>query len=155
MSIHRADIKDIEKILFVINRSNSEAYKKIIPPEYFREPALTLDKLLEDFEDMAFYTYKVEKKTIGVAALKVANDEVGQIRWVYVLPEHQRKGVGTSLMNHIENEGKKMRLKKLVIPYVHEKAYWARNFYEKLRYKMVGRRPRPWGDDVIYEKTLT
>lgn len=155
MSVHRAASKDVESILFVINKSNSEAYGKIIPPQYFKEPVLTLDKLLEDFEEMAFYTYKVEESTVGVAALKILNDQVGQIRWVYILPEHQRKGVSSSLINHIENQAKKMKLKKLMIPSVHEKAYWARNFYEKLCYRMVGRRPRPWGDDVIYEKNVT
>jgi hypothetical protein len=38
---------------------------------------------------------------------------------------------------------------------VHEKAYWARNFYTKLGYTQVGRTPRPWGDNMIYEKNLS
>lgn len=152
MSVHRAASKDVESILFVINGSNSEAYGKIVPPKYFKEPVLTLDKLLEDFEEMIFYIYEMGERTVGVAALKILNDQVGQIRWVYVLPEHQRKGVGSSLISHIENQAKKMKLKKLVVSSVHEKAYWARNFYEKLCYKMVGRKSRPWGDDIIYEK---
>jgi len=29
MNINRADVKDLEAILFVINKSNSEAYRKI------------------------------------------------------------------------------------------------------------------------------
>jgi N-acetylglutamate synthase-like GNAT family acetyltransferase len=152
MSIHRADIKDLEAILLVINKSNSEAYRKIIPPEYFKEPVLSIDELMEDFRRMTFYAYKVEENAVGVAALKVVGDDVGQIRWVYILPEYQRKGVGTSIMEYIENEAKKMRLKKLIVPDVHEKAYWARNFYTKLGYTLVGRTPRPWGDNVIYEK---
>ena len=52
MSVQRADIKDIESILFVINKSNKEAYRDIIPPEYFKESVLTVDKLLEDFKRM-------------------------------------------------------------------------------------------------------
>jgi N-acetylglutamate synthase-like GNAT family acetyltransferase len=152
MSIRRADVKDLEAILFVINKSNSEVYRSIIPREYFKEPVLSIDELIEDFRKMTFYAYKVEGNTIGVAALKVVGDEVGQIRWVYILPESQRKGVGTSMIKHIENEAKKMRLKKLIVPDVHEKAYWARDFYTKLGYTAVGRTPRPWGNDVIYEK---
>jgi N-acetylglutamate synthase-like GNAT family acetyltransferase len=151
MSVRRADVKDLEAILFVINKSNSEIYRSIIPREYFKEPVLSIDELIEDFRKMTFYAYKVEGNTIGVAALKVVGDEVGQIRWVYVLPERQRKGVGTSMIRRIENEAKKMRLKKLIVPDVHEKAYWARDF-TKLGYTAVGRTPRPWGDDVIYEK---
>jgi N-acetylglutamate synthase-like GNAT family acetyltransferase len=155
MSVYKADLKNIEEILFVINKSNSEAYRKIIPREYFREPVLSVDELMEDFRTMTFYAYKVEENTVGVSALKVVGDDVGQIRWVYILPEHQRKGVGASIMKHVENEAKKMRLKKLIIPDVHEKAYWARNFYTKLGYTAVGRTPRPWGDSVIYEKILS
>lgn len=153
--VSRAKAKDVERILFVINRSNSEAYRRIIPPEHFREPVLTLGRLLEDFEQMIFYIGQVKRIVIAVAALKIVNNEVGQIRWVYVLPERQRTGVGTSLIRHIENEGKRAGLKELMIPYVHETAYWARDFYRKLGYTAVGRRPRPWGADIVYRKTLT
>lgn len=153
MSVHRADVKDIEKILFVINKSNSEAYKKIIPPEYFKEPVLTLDELLEDFKSMTFYTHKLEDKVVGTAALKAESDEVGSIGWVYVLPEHQRKGVGTSLLTNIEKEAIRMKLKKLRV-LANENAYWARNFYIKLGYKMINKIPRRFGDDVVYQKTL-
>jgi N-acetylglutamate synthase-like GNAT family acetyltransferase len=154
MKVQRADIKDIESILYVINKSNGEAYSKIIPSKYFKKPVITLDELSEEFKCMSFYTYKLENKVVGTAALKVEKDKIGTIRWVYILPEHQRKGIGTSLIRFIEKEARKIKLEKLMIPYVHEKAHWARNFYEKLGYKMVGRRPRPWGDDVIYEKLL-
>jgi len=154
MLVHRAKIEDLESVLFVINKSNSEAYRKIIAKKYFKEPVLTMDELLEDFERMSFYAYRIGKDTVGVAALKMLNDEVGQIRWVYILPEHQRKGVGTSLVNHVENEAVKMRLKKLRV-LTNDNAYWAKTFYSKLGYKMVDKIPRPWGDDAIYEKTLT
>jgi GNAT superfamily N-acetyltransferase len=155
MGVYKADIKSIEEILFVINKSNGEAYRKIIPREYFREPVLGIDELMIDFGRMTFYAYKVEENTVGVAALKVVGDEVGQIRWVYILPEHQRKGVGTSIIKRVESEAKRLKLKKLMVPDVHEKAQWARNFYTKLGYTAVGRTSRPWGDSVIYEKILS
>jgi len=153
MSIHRADVKDIQAILFVINKSNREAYRKIIPTEYFKEPILTPDELLKEFEKMTFYTCKIEKVTVGVAALRIMEDKVGQIRWVYVLPERQRKGVGTSLLNYIEKEAMKMKLEKLRV-LTNDNAYWAKNFYSKLGYKMISKIPRPWGMDATYEKTL-
>jgi hypothetical protein len=77
VSVYKADAKDIEGILVVINRSNSEAYRKIIPRKYFREPVLSKDALMEDFGRMTFYAYKVEENTVGVAALRVVSDEVG------------------------------------------------------------------------------
>jgi hypothetical protein len=36
--IRRASTRDLEEVLRVINRSNAEAYKDIIPEEHFREP---------------------------------------------------------------------------------------------------------------------
>jgi len=153
MRIYRAGTKDIKAILFVINRSNSEAYRKILPPKYFKEPVLTPEELLKEFEKMTFYAYKIENATIGVAALKFEDDGMGQIRWVYVLPEHQRKGVGTSLIKYIENEAVKGCLKKLRV-LTNDSAYWAKNFYSKLGYKMISKIPRYWGDDAVYEKTL-
>jgi len=153
MGVSRADVKDIEAILFVINRSNSEAYRKIVPSEYFKEPVLTLEELIKEFEKMTFYAYRIENATIGVAALRLEDGRMGQLRWVYVLPEHQRKGVGTSLIQYIENEALKGRLKKLIV-LTNDSAYWAKNFYSKLGYKMISKISRPWGDDVVYEKTL-
>jgi N-acetylglutamate synthase-like GNAT family acetyltransferase len=153
MSTRRAKADDVQAVLFVINKSNSEAYKKIIPPKYFKEPVLTPDELLKEFEKMTFYAYRMEEVTIGVAALMLIEDKVGQIRWVYILPEHQRKGVGTSLISHIEVEATKIGLWKLRI-LTSDKAYWAKNFYSKLGYTMIGKISRPWGDDAVFEKTL-
>ncbi|MFX1513837.1 MAG: GNAT family N-acetyltransferase [Promethearchaeota archaeon] len=153
MSIHRADFKDIKTIQSVINKSNSEAYREIMPPEYFKEPVLTLDELQKDFRHMIFYIYEIEEKIVGVAALKVWDDEVGQIRWVYILPEYQKKRIGTALIIYIEKEAIKTNLKELRV-LTNENAYWARNFYVKLGYKLTDRVPRPWGDDIIYKKEL-
>lgn len=114
---------------------------------------MKLDELLKEFEEMTFYAYMIEGVTIGVAALRVKEDEMGQIRWVYVLPEHQRKGVGTHLINYIENKAIKMKLKKLRV-LTNDNAFWAKKFYSKLGYRMIDKIPRPWGDDAIYEKTL-
>ena len=144
MGIYRVATKDIKAILFIINRSNSVAYRKIIPPKYFKEPILTSQELLKEFEKMTFYVYEIENAAIGVAALKLEDGGIGQIRWVYVLPGHQRKGFGTSLIEHIENEALNRRLKKLRV-LTSDSAYWAKNFYSKLGYKMIGKISKPWG----------
>ncbi|MGA2768211.1 MAG: GNAT family N-acetyltransferase [Candidatus Bathyarchaeia archaeon] len=156
MSVRRADLKDVESVLSVINASVRDAYGSIIPPEQFKDPVLTLEQLVKEFRSMTFYTYKLEDKLIGVAALRIAGHETGMVRWVHVLPQYRQKGVGTSLMKHIEREAKKMRLKKLEAVYVWEKAWWARNFYTKLGYRKGSMFTLPWGDRAyIYEKTLS
>ncbi|HDN73646.1 MAG TPA: N-acetyltransferase, partial [Archaeoglobus sp.] len=33
----------------------------------------------------------------------VLDKDTGRIRWVYVLPEFQRKGIGTALVTYVEH----------------------------------------------------
>jgi len=153
MSIRKAGFEDVTEVLSVINKSNAEAYRKMIPPQYFKEPLFTYEDVLKKFEEMNFYVYELEGKVVGVAALEPKGD-VANVRLVYVLPQHQRKGVGTSLVKHVEGEAKRLGFKKLRVPYVDAKAHWAMNFYEKLGYRVVEKREKPWGFDLFFEKEL-
>jgi len=156
MSVGRADARDIESVLYVINTSNGDAYRSIIPPDQFKDPILTVGQLHEEFENMIFFGYRFGTKLVGVAGLRIDGEETGTVRWVHVLPEHRRKGVGTSLMKNIESEAKKIGLKKLQAVYVWEKAYWAKNFYTKLGYKKGKTTTLPWGDQAhVYEMILS
>jgi N-acetylglutamate synthase-like GNAT family acetyltransferase len=154
MSVGKADVRDVESVLRVINRSVEEAYRGIIPPEHFRDPVLTREELLREFECRTFYAYRLEGEVVGVAALKVEG-EVGIVNWVHVLPEHRRKGVGTCLMKHVEDEATRIGLKRLLVKYVHDRATWAKTFYEKLGYKKGDRITLPWDYYAYtYEKAL-
>jgi N-acetylglutamate synthase-like GNAT family acetyltransferase len=151
--IKKATKKDIKKIHYIINESNKEAFQKIIPAEYFKTPVLTLKELIDEFEKMTFYTYEHNNKSVGVSALKFLDTETASINWVYVLPKYQRKGVGTALINHLENIAKKKGVIKLQL-LTDENAIWAIKFYEKLEYKPVERINRPWGFDIKMIKNL-
>ena len=151
--IEKAGSGDALEILSVINTSNREAYKKLIPGEYFREPFLSLEKFQQNIEGMALYVCRSEGRIVGVAALSVENEELGKIRWVYVLPEYQRKGTGTALVTRLEQKAKEMGLKRIRLVTVGG-AEWAVSFYRKLGYELAGRIERLWGSDVSMEKTL-
>jgi len=151
--IERASEEHAKKILYVINESNRKAYRDIIPEEHFREPVLSIEELLQDFSRMSFYVYRHEGEIVGVAALDVLDKDTGRIRWVYVLPEFQRKGIGTALVTYVEHEAERFGLKKLWL-ITAEKAYWAIDFYRKLGYRQTGRIERPWGNDLIMEKEI-
>jgi N-acetylglutamate synthase-like GNAT family acetyltransferase len=155
MNVERVNASDIESVLHVINTSNSDSYRSLIPLEQFKDPILTLEELMTEFSNMRFYTYKLANKFVGVAALQIDEGETGIVRWVHVLPEHRRKGVGSSLMEHVENEAKYLGLKRLRVVYVWERAYWAKNFYAKLGYQKRDTVTLPWGDTAhIYERIL-
>ena len=155
MSVERVNASDIELVLHVINTSNSDAYRSLIPLEQFKDPILTLEELMREFSNMRFYAYKLGNKFVGVAALRIDESETGIVRWVHVLPEHRRKGVGSSLMEHVESEAKYLGLKRLRVVYVWERAYWAKNFYAKLGYQKRDTVTLPWGDTAhIFERIL-
>jgi N-acetylglutamate synthase-like GNAT family acetyltransferase len=152
--IGKACAGDVQEILAVINASNREAFKKVIPPPHFREPVLSREQLLDDFERMTFYVYRQGGKIVGVVALHVQSAEMGRIRWVYILPGHQRRGVGTALVTFLEGQAREMGFSRLRL-LTTAKARWAVNFYKKLGFRLTEKIERPWGFDVIMEKRLT
>lgn len=151
--IEKARADDVQDILFVINTSNREAYKSIFPKEHFKEPVLSFEELLEDFGRMTFYVYRSEDKIVGVAALSVESEEKGQLHWVYILPEYQRKGIGTALVRHVEGESREKGLRNLKL-LTTGRAKWAIEFYKKLGYRLIEKIERPWGFDVVMERNV-
>lgn len=152
--IEKADIKDVDEIVLVINEANYHAYRNIIPLEHFKHPVVTRSQILRDMKEMIFYVYRLENKIVGVIALKPLHEEkVGLIRWVYVHPKYQRKGIGSALLKYVEEEAHKMKLKRLQL-FTHEKAFWAINFYKKHGYRIINYIQRIAWKDVLMEKTL-
>jgi len=70
MSIRKADLEDATEVLSVINKSNAEAYRKMISPQYFKEPLFTYEDILKKFEEMNFYVYELEGKVVGAQLLE-------------------------------------------------------------------------------------
>ena len=102
---------------------------------------------------MTFYVYKSKASIVGVAALAVESLDAGKIRWVYVLPAHQRQGIGTALLTHVERQARELGLQRLWLV-TSEKAMWAISLYHKLGYALSERIERPWGFNVRMEKDL-
>jgi GNAT superfamily N-acetyltransferase len=151
--IEKACPDDVEDILRVINTSNREAFQCIIPKEHFQDPVLSVEELLRLFERMTFYVYRSGGKIVGVAALSMRSANEARIHWVYILPKHQRKGIGKALVRYLEREAGEKGLKRLELHTV-GMALWAVSFYEKLGYHLTGKIDRAWGFDVIMEKEL-
>ena len=59
--------------------------------------------------------------------------DVTLVRHAYVLPEYQKKGIGTSLLNHVKQMTKTKRL--LVGTWAD--AVWAIQFYQKHGFKLM------------------
>jgi N-acetylglutamate synthase-like GNAT family acetyltransferase len=151
--IEESTLNDAQEIMNVINSSNREAFGQIIPEEYFRDPVITLEELEESFEIMTFYVHRRRGVVVAVAALDIEDEDTGRIRWVYVLPEYQKEGIGAVLVSHLEHLAREMGLKKTRLM-TDSNAEWAIRFYKKLGFTQTSMNPNPWGFDIWMEKQL-
>ena len=151
--IEKSKLKDAQEIINVINSSNRDAFGRIIPKQYFREPIITLKEYEESLENMTFYIHRYEGSIIAVAALSVEAAETGRIRWVYVLPNHQKQGIGTALVSHIEAVARDMGLKKIRLV-TDCNATWAIRFYKNRGYTQTSSIPNLWGFNIWMEKEI-
>ena len=145
--------ENLNDILYVINESNRQAYRNVIPKDYFREPVLTFEELIDWMDKAEFFGYFEKNMITAVASIRIEDGDTARIGWVYVLPEFQRKGIGTALIHHLETVAKLEGLKKARLLTVGG-AYWAIKFYEKLGYRLTEKIARPWGFDQYMEKEL-
>ncbi len=148
--IKRACTTDAEEILSIINTTHQEAYKSFVSNTC--NPVLSMEELIRDFKVMTFYIY-MKEKICGVAALRI-EDKTGWVRWVYILTDYQKKGIGTALLLHLEEEAKKKDLTQLRL-HVLEKDLRAVDFYKKLGYESIDKVEGPYGLDLLMEKKVS
>lgn len=82
--------------------------------------------LIELSKDREFFVAIEKSKITGT--ITIINDYIGTL---FVNPEHHHKGIGTKLMETIENLAKKRKIEKLRL----NSSINAVDFYEKLGYK--------------------
>jgi GNAT superfamily N-acetyltransferase len=129
--IVRCDREDEEVILRVINES-AKAYRGVVPPDRYREPYMSLRELREEMREMTFFGYEEEGGLLGVVGYQPVKD-VTLVRHLYVLPGHQRRGIGGELLNHML----RIATTRRVLVGTWEAADWAVRFYEKHGLKLL------------------
>jgi len=152
-TIRRAVEKGLEELLAVINTTNRLFYKGIVPPERFKDPFMSYGELKEEFKRKDFYLYKLGGRIAGVAAFEVSQAhliKVGVVTRMYVLPESQRRGIGSLLISEIESIAKERNVQDILIP-TDPKARWAVSFYKRLSYSEIDPTAR-YGDEAIDER---
>jgi len=118
-------------ILHVINES-AKAYRGVIPTDRYREPYMSPEEFNTEVNEMTFFGYEKEARLLGVAGYQPVKD-VTLVRHLYVLPGHQRQGIGGELLNHIIRTTKTQR----VLVGTWEAAESAIRFYKKHGFKLL------------------
>jgi GNAT superfamily N-acetyltransferase len=123
--------EDKERIYLIINEA-AKAYRGVIPADCYREPYMPPDELERELAEMTFFGWEERGELVGVIGFQPVKD-VTLIRHVYVLPQWQRRGIASRLIDDMKRLCKTTRL--LVGTWAN--AYWAIALYQKHGFKPV------------------
>ena len=124
-SIRTCGESDFRQVCRIIN-SAAKAYEGVIPADRYHQPYMPEEELMREMKKMAFYGWQDVKGLVGVMGLEPVKD-VSLIRHAYVLPEWQKHGIGSKLVEHARSVFTGRRL--LVGTWAD--AHWAVDFYLK------------------------
>ena len=128
---------EFNSILKVINES-AQAYKGVIPRDRRKEPYMSPEELRKEIESgVRFYGWIEDIALLGIMGIQQVKDTT-LIRHSYVLTQHQRRGIGERLLEHLKGLAKTSE----ILVGTWEDATWAIRFYEKHGFKLVPRQER-------------
>ena len=122
---------DTERIYFIINEA-AKAYEGVIPADRYHQPYMPMDELEQEMKQMTFFGMEVNGELVGVMGFQPIKD-VTLIRHTYVLPQWQRQGISSKLLNNLRRLVTTSRL--LVGTWAD--ARWAIAFYEKHGFRLL------------------
>ncbi len=122
---------DFTTMLQTINDA-AQAYKGVIPEDCWNEPYMPSEELRCEIEDgVVFWGLEQDGQLIGIMGIQDKGD-LTLIRHAYIRPQAQKLGIGTRLLQHLENI-----TEKPILIGTWAAASWAISFYEKNGYTVV------------------
>ncbi len=130
--ICRLTLSNFSSILEVINEA-AQAYKGTIPDDRWKEPYMLAEELQKEIDaGVEFYGWIEDSTVVGVMGIQHVKN-ITLIRHSYVLSEHQRKGIGSKLLECLKRIAKTPE----VLVGTWQDATWAIRFYERNEFKLV------------------
>jgi GNAT superfamily N-acetyltransferase len=118
-------------ILAIVNAA-AEAYRGVIPQDCWHEPYMPAQELESEIAaGVGFWVYEDDDAPVGVMGIQPVRD-VDLIRHAYVLPAHQRHGVGFALLRHLRR-----RSARRMLIGTWAAAEWAIRFYRGHGFELV------------------
>jgi GNAT superfamily N-acetyltransferase len=131
MLIRKSVEADLTAMLAIVNDA-AQAYRGVIPADRWREPYMPADELTEEIADgVVFWVAEEEWRLLGVMGIQ-DKGAVALVRHAYVAPNIQRKGVGTTLLRHVQG----LAGKPILIG-TWADASWAIEFYRRNGFTVV------------------
>jgi N-acetylglutamate synthase-like GNAT family acetyltransferase len=118
-------------MLAIVNRA-AQAYKGVIPADRWHEPYMPAREMESEMADgVVFWVAEEEGRLLGTMGIQDKGD-VALVRHAYVDPLAQRKGVGRSLLHHVQG----LTTKPVLIG-TWAAATWAIDFYRRNGFTVV------------------
>jgi GNAT superfamily N-acetyltransferase len=122
---------DRDRIFDIVNQA-AQAYRETIPADRWHEPYMPMDELESEIADgVRFWGYEVDDELVGVMGIQNVRD-VDLIRHAYVLTNQQGRGVGSALIEHLQEIAERPMLVGTWAD-----ATWAIRFYERHGFEIV------------------
>ncbi len=137
VTIRRLGAADRDAALGVINTA-AAWYRDFLPPAELHEPEMTPAQWDAEARRLAWFGAFRDGVLVGVMGLEYAGD-AALLRHAYVLPAHQRQGIGDRLRERLEAE---VRGAERVVVGTYAANYKARAALEKAGYRLS---PDPQG----------
>jgi GNAT superfamily N-acetyltransferase len=129
--IRKCQADDAERMYFIINEA-AKAYEGVIPTDCYHQPYMSKEELKQEMERISFFGWEVDGQLVGIMGMEPVKD-VTLIRHAYVLPQWQRQGIGSKLLNYLM--GKVTTSHLLVGTWAD--AHWAIAFYQKHGFNLL------------------
>lgn len=129
--IRRCQEADFDAIVEIVNDA-AQVYRDAIPADCWKEPYMPEQELRHELASgVVFWGYEENGELVGVMGIQDVAD-VTLIRHAYVRTTQRRRGIGASLLSHLQ----KLAEKPVLIG-TWKAATWAVRFYSKHGFRVV------------------
>lgn len=104
--IRQATKQDAEAVKLIVMLGWEQAYSDLIPQdvqEKFMDRFYTIEAIKERIETQEFIVATQDDYVVGFANYDIREEDT-RLLSLYVLPTHQKDGIGTQLMDYVEND---------------------------------------------------
>jgi N-acetylglutamate synthase-like GNAT family acetyltransferase len=131
MQVRSSTPDDVPAIFAIVNDA-AQAYRGVIPADRWHEPYMPVEELEREIAaGVQFWVAEDDGKVLGVMGMQDKGD-VALVRHAYTATAAQRKGVGSTLLRHIE----RVTPRPMLIG-TWADAKWAIDFYVRNGYTVV------------------
>lgn len=154
--IEQAKIDDLAECANISITSWQKTYKDIVDKEYLGSLSIKTrsEKFKSNYQSSPFLVAKINNKVVGFCRYIAQEEKFSgtdcELTVLYVIPNLNRQGIGTSLFNYVKSELKKEQKKNMLVCCLKGNTI-GESFYKKMQGKIIGESEIEIGDKKYKE----